>query len=83
MKSVLVIWCDEETRLLPFNVHEKELEKLKRFHNQFINGNAPDPLAEEMSEYFFATDWKLAFKEDEGPLEHVSYDLVIVTGQLP
>lgn len=86
VKRVLIVWSEVPEQIASFvvlTVDNETADKLRRFHNQYVNSTGtPDDLAQEMNDFFYGKDCGyFKFKDNivEGPLEE-DFDLIVQCG---
>ena len=84
MFKALIVFFEvpDSVKLLEIEVQEEELEKLRGFHNSFMDVCA-EGKSKEINDYFYDDEGKLLpkFKELLGSAPNPrNYDLLIITG---
>lgn len=84
---ILIVWCEvpESTDLVYIKVNRAIADRVRRFHDHYINGTDNEALAKEINEFFYAPNGRFLFDKSNEPFEPDEdnpIDMVIVTGMI-
>jgi hypothetical protein len=84
MQRVLVVWnmVPEEAVFVSLpNVDEATANKMRTWHNQFVNCvDTPADMQKEIDEFFFDGEGNFKYEKIKTPLVGQVFDLIIQTG---
>jgi hypothetical protein len=80
---MLVCWWEipEELSFVQLMVDAKTAEKIRSWHNIFINQDGtPEEVLTELNDFFYDSDGRFRFPKKNEPLVGVVLDYVVITG---
>jgi hypothetical protein len=79
MYDVLVVWQEGTCHTVGLKVSKSDLDLLRSFHGQYVNGVASQNIQREIMDYFFDPKWIFKFEKSNEILKG-HFDAVIMTG---